>query len=44
MAKNEVNCKNIFKNTEKRKLKKDFNKRWVELINECEKNRTIISK
>ena len=44
MAKEEVICKNIFKNSEKENLRKEFNKRWIELINECEKNKLIRQK
>ena len=41
MAKNKIICKNIFRNTDKQKLKEEFNKKWIELINECEKNKSI---
>lgn len=44
MTKEKIVCKNIFKNTEKDKLKKEFNKMWTELINECEKNKLLIQK
>lgn len=42
MAKNKIVCKNIFKNTKKEKLKEEFNKKWIELINEYEKNKLIV--
>jgi len=35
-----VICKNIYKNTEKDKLKKDFNRKWIEIINRLERNKT----
>ena len=44
MANSKITCKNIFKNTEREKLKEEFNKRWIELINECEKNKLIFQK
>lgn len=44
MTKEKIFCKNIFKNTEKDKLKREFNKMWTELINECEKNKLLIQK
>ena len=42
MAKDKIICTNIFKNSEEQKLKEEFNKKWVELINECEKNKFFI--
>ena len=44
MANSKITCKNIFKNTEIEKLKEEFNKRLIELINECEKNKLIFQK
>ena len=44
MANSKITCKNIFKNNEREKLKEEFNKRWIELINECEKNKLIFQK
>lgn len=44
MLKGKITCKNVFKNTERKKLKEQFNKRWIELINECEKNKLIFQK
>ncbi len=44
MVKDKVICKNIFKNSKEQKLKEEFNKKWVELINECEKNKLVIQK
>jgi len=32
----EVACKNIFKNCDELLIKKEFNQKWVELINQCE--------
>lgn len=31
-------CKNVFKNTEIERIAKEYNLRWVRLINEYEKN------
>lgn len=44
MVKYKVICTNIFKNSKEQKLKEEFNKKWVELINECEKNKLVIQK
>ena len=41
MMQEEIICKNIFKNTEREKLKKEFNKKWLEFINESEKGKTL---
>lgn len=42
MVEERITCINVFKNVEKEKLIKEFNEKWVELINECEKNKPII--
>ncbi|MCI8418626.1 MAG: hypothetical protein HFI33_14220 [Lachnospiraceae bacterium] len=34
----QVICKNIFKNDNKKDSKEEFTKRWIELINQREKN------
>lgn len=44
MEKDKIICTNIFKNSEEQKLKEEFNKKWAELINECEKNKLVIQK
>lgn len=44
MVKDKIICKNIFKNIEEKSLKEAFNKKWIELINECEKNKFTIQK
>lgn len=44
MKKEKVNCTNIFKNNEINRLKEAFNKKWMELINESEKNKLISEK
>ena len=44
VAKGKITCKNVLKNTEKEKLKNEFNKKWTELINECEKNKLVFQK
>ncbi|QSX05478.1 hypothetical protein JYG23_12445 [Sedimentibacter sp. zth1] len=38
----QVKCKNVFKNKDDVLLKDDFNKKFVELINQIEKNKTGI--
>ena len=44
MAHSKITCKNIFKNTEREKLKDEFNKKWTQFINECEKNKLIFQR
>lgn len=44
LANGKITCKNVFKNTERKKLKEQFNKMWIELINECERNKLIFQK
>lgn len=44
MAKCKITCKNVFKNAEREKLKNEFNKKWIELINEYEKNKLVFQK
>lgn len=34
-----VICRNVFKNEDKEKLIKDFTLKWIELINQFEKNK-----
>lgn len=34
-----VICKNVFLNTDKAILKKEFTSKWIELINQYEKNK-----
>lgn len=33
----EISCKNVFKCEDKSALKKEFNQKWIELINQLEK-------
>ncbi len=35
----EVICKNIFKSSSEKESKEEFTKRWIELINQKEKNK-----
>lgn len=44
MNNEKITCKNVFKNTGKENIKREFNKMWIELINECEKNKLLIRK
>ena len=34
-------CKNKFKNTDKKKLENEYNRKWIKLINEIEKNNKL---
>ena len=34
----EISCKNVFKCEDKSALKKEFNQKWIELINQLEKS------
>lgn len=36
-----VVCKNVFKNKDEAALKRAFNAKWVELINQFEKNKGL---
>ena len=35
----EISCKNVFKCEDKSALKKEFNQKWIELINQLEKSK-----
>lgn len=35
----EISCKNVFKCEDKWALKKEFNQKWIELINQLEKSK-----
>ena len=38
-----VTCKNVFKTVNKNSLKTEFTRKWIELINQSEKNKRSIS-
>lgn len=42
MEKKDSICRNVFKNKECQDIKKQFTQKWVEIINNMEKNRGII--
>ena len=44
VVKDKIVCKNVFKNAEREKLKNEFNKKWIELINESEKSKLLFQK
>lgn len=35
----EISCKNVFKCEDESALKKEFNQKWIELINQLEKSK-----
>lgn len=37
--KNEIECRNIYKNEDINKRKEEFTKKWIELVNFIEKNK-----
>ena len=37
----EISCKNVFKCEDKSALKKEFNQKWIELINQLEKSKGL---
>lgn len=42
LNKQEITCKNVFKNDDETILKKEFNKKVIELINQVEKSKTCV--
>lgn len=35
-------CRSVFKSDEKSMISQQFTKKWIDLINKCEKDKTII--
>ncbi len=42
LSKQEIACKNVFKSSDETILKREFNKKVIELINQIEKSKTCI--
>lgn len=43
-SKSEVICKSIFKNKKDSITKDDFTKKWIDIINQLERNKNVIIK